>query len=59
LLNAGCWTYDSYFVTDTPGESPYWPGGAVIVEDGSTPPRLERLLDDRSREELQAPAPLV
>ncbi len=28
LINAGCWTYDSYFVTVNPGESPYWPGGS-------------------------------
>jgi hypothetical protein len=53
LLNAGCWTYDSYFVTDTPGESPYWPGGAVLVEDDS-PPLLRRLLDDRSAAEIRA-----
>jgi hypothetical protein len=53
LLNAGCWTYDSYFVTDTPGESPYWPGGAVLVEDDG-PPVLRRLLDDRSSAELVA-----
>src|ERR1022692_2394462 len=45
LLNAGCWTYDSYFVTDKPGESPYWPGGAVLVED-ERPPVLRRLLDE-------------
>jgi predicted phosphodiesterase len=53
LLNAGCWTYDSYFVTDTPGESPYWPGGAVFVEDDG-PPMLRRLLDDRSAAEIRA-----
>jgi predicted phosphodiesterase len=53
LLNAGCWTYDSYFVTDTPGESPYWPGGSVLVEDEG-PPQLRRLLDDRSKVELAA-----
>jgi metallophosphoesterase superfamily enzyme len=55
LLNAGCWTYDSYFVTDTPGESPYWPGGAVLVED-SGPPILQRLLDGHPVEGLK-PAP--
>lgn len=59
LLNTGCWTYDSYFVTETPGESPYWPGGCVIVEDGLTSPRLKRLLGDRSHEELQARAPVA
>lgn len=51
LLNAGCWTYDSYFVTDKPGESPYWPGGAVLVEDDG-PPRLMRLLDSQPVEQL-------
>lgn len=54
LLNAGCWTYDAYFLTSTPGESPYWPGGSVLVEDDG-PPVLRRLLDYCSNEEL-APA---
>jgi Calcineurin-like phosphoesterase len=45
LVNSGCWTYDSYFLTGRPGESPYWPGGAVLVGE-SGPPRLLRLLDD-------------
>jgi hypothetical protein len=47
LLNAGCWTYDSYFVTGTPGESPYWPGGSVLIEDDG-PPVLLRLLDEHT-----------
>ncbi|MFZ1154248.1 MAG: hypothetical protein WAN93_05025, partial [Solirubrobacteraceae bacterium] len=51
LINSGCWSYDSYFLTDTPGESPYWPGGSVLVEDDG-PPMLRRLLDDRTRTEL-------
>lgn len=53
LLNAGCWTYDGYFVRGAPGESPYWPGGAVLVEDEG-PPTLLRLLDRCSTEELAA-----
>jgi hypothetical protein len=55
LLNAGCWTYDGYFVTDKPGESPYWPGGAVLVGDEGppSPPRLKRLLDDHPVAELK------
>lgn len=53
LINSGCWTYDSYFVSDTPGESPYWPGGAVLVED-DRPPVLRRLLNDRSAAEIRA-----
>jgi hypothetical protein len=51
LLNAGCWTYDRYFVKGEPGESPYWPGGSVLVEEDG-PPLLRRLLDDRSYAEL-------
>ncbi len=51
LLNAGCWTYDRYFVKGEPGESPYWPGGSVLVDDDG-PPELRRLLDDRSNAEL-------
>jgi UDP-2,3-diacylglucosamine pyrophosphatase LpxH len=55
LINAGCWTYDSYFVTVNPGESPYWPGGAVLVDDQDppTPPVSLRLLDSHSTEELR------
>ncbi len=53
LINAGCWTYDSYFVTVNPGESPYWPGGAVLVDDDG-PPTLLRLLDELDREALVA-----
>jgi Calcineurin-like phosphoesterase superfamily domain len=53
LINAGCWTFDTVFLTQTPGESPYWPGTCVVVED-SGPPRLERLLVDRSHEQLRS-----
>jgi hypothetical protein len=52
LINTGCWTYDSIFLTSKPGESPYWPGGCVLVED-SGPPVLMRLLQDRTHEELR------
>jgi hypothetical protein len=44
LLNTGCWTYDAYFLRGGPGESPYWPGGAVLVEEEGAP-QLLRLLD--------------
>jgi hypothetical protein len=54
LINAGCWTYDGYFLTATPGESPYWPGGCVVVDDDG-PPTLLRLLESREHSEL-APA---
>jgi predicted phosphodiesterase len=51
LINAGNWTYAKAFLRDAPGESPYWPGTCVVVE-GSGPPRLERLLQDRSHAEI-------
>ncbi len=51
LVNTGCWTYDSIFLTDTPGESAYWPGTCVLVEDTGAP-QLQRLLLDRTRAEL-------
>jgi hypothetical protein len=51
LLNTGCWTYDSYFLTPTPGESPYWPGGCVVVEDEG-PPIPRRLLENLGHAEL-------
>jgi hypothetical protein len=52
LMNTGCWTYDGYFLTSTPGESPYWPGGGVLVE-GDKSPVLKRLLADRAHTELR------
>ena len=51
LVNTGCWTYSPVFLTATPGESPYWPGTCVLVED-SGPPVLLRLLQDRTHAEL-------
>ncbi len=54
LVNCGCWTYDSYFLTETPGESPYWPGCAVFVDEEGAP-RVLRLLQGRGHDEL-APA---
>ncbi len=51
LVNTGCWSYDSYFLTSTPGESPYWPGCCVIVEEEG-PPRLRRLLAELTHDEL-------
>lgn len=54
LINSGCWTFDAYFLRGEPGESPYWPGGAVLVDDQSpsTPPRLLRLLDHLEANDL-------
>jgi hypothetical protein len=51
LVNSGCWTYDLAFLGRASGETPYWPGSCVIVED-SGPPILKRLLLGRSHAEL-------
>lgn len=57
LVNAGSWTYSRAFLTETRGESPYWPGSMVIVDDDG-PPVLARLLQDRTLAQL-APARAV
>jgi hypothetical protein len=51
LVNVGCWTYDSIFLTRKRGESPYWPGTCALIGD-SGPPELRRLLLDRDYDEL-------
>jgi hypothetical protein len=51
LHNCGCWTYDSYFLKDQRGANPYWPGGAMLVEDEG-PPQLLRLLSEHTQAEL-------
>ncbi|TMK98118.1 MAG: hypothetical protein E6G34_10655 [Actinobacteria bacterium] len=55
LVNAGCWTYERVFLSRRPGESPYWPGGCVLVEDSGAP-QLKRLLLDRTHDELRSSA---
>jgi Calcineurin-like phosphoesterase len=55
IQNTGSWVYQPHFLTEEPNASPYWPGTAVVVEDGG-PPRLIRLLGDRSHRELGLPA---
>jgi hypothetical protein len=52
MVNAGSWTYAPVFLTSTPGESPYWPGSYVLVEDAG-PPVVKRLLSDRAHSELR------
>jgi predicted phosphodiesterase len=45
LHNAGCWVYESHFLSGSQSTSPYWPGAAVVVDEGEAPV-LERLLAD-------------
>lgn len=54
LMNAGCWSFDGWFLRDGPQQSPHWPGVCIVVEDEG-PPQMRRLLDDRTRADL-APA---
>jgi hypothetical protein len=54
LHNTGSWTYASIFLSDAPGDSPYWPGAGVLVGDDG-PPELVRLLQDRTRAEIRPP----
>ncbi|MEI2703418.1 MAG: metallophosphoesterase [Baekduia sp.] len=44
LHNTGSWVHEPAFTAATSGKHPYWPGGALVIEDGR-PPRLTRLLD--------------
>ena len=55
VWNTGSWVHQPHFLSDAPGGSPYWPGTAIVIED-SGPPRLIRLLGDRTHAELQGPA---
>ena len=51
LVNSGCWIYESIFLGSRAGESPYWPGTCVLVEDEGAPV-LKRLLSEHSHAEL-------
>lgn len=54
LHNAGSWVYESMY-NDAGPQSPYWPGDAVVLDDGGEPRHL-RLLQGVSAAVLQAPA---
>jgi predicted phosphodiesterase len=56
LTNVGSWTYSSVFLSSTPGESPYWPGACVLVEDSGAP-IVKRLLQDRSLADMESAIP--
>lgn len=43
LVNCGSWVLETHFMAEPEPDNPYWPGGAVRVDDDG-PPRLERLL---------------
>jgi hypothetical protein len=43
LHNSGSWVHEGWFTGADGADSPYWPGGAIVVED-TGPPQLLRLL---------------
>jgi UDP-2,3-diacylglucosamine pyrophosphatase LpxH len=44
IVNSGSWVYEALLLHHAGPPHPYWPGGAVLVEDGA-PPRPIGLLD--------------
>ena len=57
LHNTGNWVFQTLFMGRAQdGSSPYWPGGAIVLEDDG-PPRLERLLGDVPAKALRPASP--
>ena len=55
LHNTGNWVFATTFMTRGPRpDGPYWPGGAIVLDDAG-PPRLERLLADVPASSLRPP----
>jgi predicted phosphodiesterase len=52
LHNCGSWVFEPRFIANGGPEAPHWPGGAVLLEDDE-PPRLVRLLEGLSSEQLR------
>ncbi len=53
LLNTGSWRYDPLLLHHAWPPHPYWPGGAVVVEDGAEP-RAIGLLDGLAVDQLHS-----
>ena len=53
LFNTGSWLYEPNLLQTSAGDSPYWPGTVLFIEDDK-PPELRRLLLDVSHDELGA-----
>jgi predicted phosphodiesterase len=58
LINAGSWVRDPSYV-DGDRDNPYWPGGAVTLDDGSSPQvvRLLGAVEPAALSDRAAPAP--
>ena len=53
ILNTGSWVYEPLLVHNAAPPHPYWPGGAVVLQDGRDPV-AQGLLDDIDVEALTA-----
>lgn len=56
LWNSGSWVYEPLLVRSTDADGPYWPGGALLLQDDRTPQVLQ-LLRDVPLKDLLPPAP--
>lgn len=54
LLNTGSWRYEGMLLHRARPPHPYWPGGAIVLEDGAEP-RAIGLLDRLAPDELHPP----
>jgi predicted phosphodiesterase len=52
IFNCGSWIYEPLLLHHVTPPHPYWPGGAVLVEDGG-PPRAVGLLDGLTLEDMR------
>ena len=52
LWNAGSWVHSPSLLRSRADNSPYWPGTVVFVDEEGAP-RMEHLLDDWTREDLE------
>jgi hypothetical protein len=51
IVNTGSWVYEPLLLHRAAPDHPYWPGGAVLLEDGQDP-RAIALLGDLAPEAL-------
>jgi 3',5'-cyclic AMP phosphodiesterase CpdA len=52
MANTGSWVYEPLLIHNAGAPHPYWPGGAVMIEDGAEP-RAVGLLDELPAEALR------
>jgi hypothetical protein len=56
IVNTGSWVYEPLLLHGAAPPHPYWPGGAVVLEDGQVP-RAIGLLDHLDAKALHRVAP--